>query len=180
MSFIAFVSYHSNKSNISRLQEVSFTIDYNPYETDVATNSLRYFIAEFLGKIIKEHEQNKSLYHFLEKELKQLQNREDKMFIHFNFLVALLNELGLQPHLEDEDPYFDLVEGTSVKLKPKHNDYCDQELFMFFKNSIKSELAPNKRLRVALLNTILRYYSIQLNVDLENLKSKKVFEAVFS
>jgi len=179
LSFIQFVCYSSKKASVSRVKEVSFSDDYNAFETDIATNSLRYFIAEFLSKIIREHEQNNSLYQFLEKELKQLHSRIDKRLIHFNFLVALLNELGLQPHLNEEDPYFDLIEGTSVKVKPKHTDYCERETMLYFKNKISSNMSLNKTSRVKLLNTILRYYSIQLNVDLENLKSKQVFEIVF-
>ena len=180
LCFIDFVCYNSKKSSISRIKEVSFCADYNEFQADVSTNSLRYFIAEFLGKIIKEEEQNHSLYHFLERELKQLQDVKQKGGLHITFLIDLLSELGLQPHLNADDSYFDLIEGTSVNQKPRHQDFYDREVLILFQNAALNRSISAKNERTTLLNALLRYYSIQLNIDLENLKTKQVFEVVFS
>ena len=150
------------------------------FQEDIATNSLRYFIAEFLGKIIKEEEQNYSLYRFLEQELKQLHETKIKNGFHITFLLDLLSELGLQPHLNKQDIYFDLIEGTSVNLKPTHTDFYEREVLELFKYAAENRSIKNKSERTTLLNVLLRYYSIQLNINLENLKTKQVFEVVFS
>jgi len=180
LCFIDFVCYNSKKSSINRLKEVSFCAHYNEFQADISTNSLRYFIAEFLSKIIKEEEQNHSLYLFLEKELKHLQDVKQKSGFHITFLIDLLTELGIQPHLNDYDLYFDLIEGSSVNLKPHHQDFYSQEILQQFQNVALNRTINTKIERTTLLNVLLKYYSIQLNIDVENLKTKQVFEVVFS
>jgi len=180
LCFVDFVCYDSNRSSISRLKEISFCYDYNEFQADIATNSLRYFIAEFLGKIIKEEEQNLSLYSFLERELKELHVVKLKSGFHISFLLDLLTELGLQPHLNNNHFYFDLIEGTSGIVKPTHSDFYEKEILELFNNAAENRSIKSKNERTTLLNVLLRYYSIQLNLDLENLKTKQVFEVVFS
>ena len=180
LSAIYFTCYISNKTSIHRVKELSFNTSITQPTENVSINSLRFFIAEFLFKVVKEEEQNRSLYTFLELKVNLLYKSDtDLSLFHIQFLSDFFEQLGIQPDIDSQKTYFDLQEGCSTNEKPPHDDYY-----------IKSQIEPYSKLisqqkltkteKSALLNFLLRYYNVQLGGTLTNIKSKPILEAVFS
>ena len=73
LSAIEFVCYLSSKSNIHRVKELTYNNSIASSPENVSTNAIRFFLAEVLSKVIKEEEQNFSLYQYVaEKDRKSV------------------------------------------------------------------------------------------------------------
>lgn len=180
LSAVQFVSYLSNKSNISRIKEVSFNKTIVPID-DVVVTSIRFFLSEILGKVIKEEEQNFQLYSFIEQELSRLYNIEtDKAIFPIQFLIDFMEFLGIQPDLNETELYFDYYEGSTTNAKPNHPEFAEQKEFILLNELLTTNKKLNKIERKQVLNLLLHYYNIQLSAGLENLKSKAVLEVVLA
>ena len=179
LSAIQFVCYANNKADIFRIKEVSFSKHINQRQT-IAIDAIRFFLAEFLNKAIKEKEQNFELYSFLKAQLTKLysENSEVATFT-IDFLLDFMNICGIQPDLNPNHLYFNFQEGASSNNKPQHLDYIskhDFELWLYRSTSTKL----NKIDRHNILNQILKYYDNQLHENITNFKSKAVLEIIFN
>lgn len=181
LNAIQFVCYWTPKKEIHRIKDISFNTSINTPKESVSANAIRFFLAEFLCKIIKEQEQNLSLYQFFESRINLL-NKEggDLSSFHLSFLLDLLFLFGIQPDIDPSDSYFDLNEGHSVSVRPIHADYYEANDLGLLKKAFDKKVNFSKKERQRLLNLIINYYNIQLGGGLENLKSKSVLEVIFS
>ncbi|MBL4707574.1 MAG: DNA repair protein RecO [Flavobacteriales bacterium] len=181
LSAICFVCYLSNKSDIHRIKELSYNQQIPQYSENVALSAIRFFLAEFLSKVIKEEEQNIILFSFLETKLSEL-NSIDEITGHFHIkvLIELLEILGIQPLLKEGDKYFDFEEGSSSNSKPLHPNFCDKTDLDLLLYAQKDYSLLNKNNKASLLNILIDFYNIQLGGGFENLKSKSVLEIVFN
>lgn len=179
LSAIQFVCYVSSKSNIHRVKELSYNNQIALSPEDVSINAIRFFIAEFLSKVIKEEEQNFSLYHFIEAKVHELNTKETAPpYFHITFLIELMDILGIQPNVEENALYFDLEEGECCAQKPTHPNFYDQKEIELYTIGALNPRLLKKPERNKLLNMVLNYYSVQLG-GLPNIKSKAVLEVIF-
>ena len=126
LSSISFVCYLSNKSTLHRVKEVQFNNSQKSTNRDIVLTSIRFFLAEFLTKVVKEEEQNVSLYNFIEKEVFLLFSLKENIgSFHITFLSKLCHQIGITPDFSEEGNYFDFYEGSIVHNKPKHEDFCE-------------------------------------------------------
>lgn len=177
---IEFICYFKDKSNVHRVKELSIAKGYNSNSTDIIKSSVSFFIAEFLSKTIKEEEQNTGLFQFFylkSMELNQC-SKVNPMFV-LNFLIELLAHLGIEPHTEDGDIYFDLIGGTYTNTQPSHKNYFLGEEAKLVKELIENGGTLNKQERKTCMNAIIDYYSCQLQQEIK-LKSHEVLEVVFA
>ena len=143
-------------------------------------NAIRFFLAEFLSKVIKEEEQNFSLYDFLELKLEELYSSVDiNPAFHISFLIELMNILGIQPYLEPYHTYLDLEAGEGSSAKPSHPNYLEKLEVDLYLTGIKNVTLLRKKERSTLLNALLNYYNSQLGGTL-SIKSKAVLEVIFN
>lgn len=165
--------YRSKEISLSQLQSFSFE--------NIATNSLRFFLAEFLSKTIQEEEENRELYSFLEYSMEELYRSDtvDSSF-HLRFLINYFSFLGIQPQLNSDDCFFDFLEGSSTQQKPLHEQYCEQEDYLLFFQANRGKFSLNKSQRSILLSAIINYYNAQIGGGLEKMKSRDVLEELFS
>jgi DNA repair protein RecO (recombination protein O) len=181
LSAIQFVCYTSNRSTIHRIKELSFNNCIPQPSENIALNAIRFFLAEFLCQVIKEEEQNTTLYSFLEKKLIELNSELDHIsHSHIRFLIELLNILGIQPLLDDSHLFLDFEEGSTTNRKPSHPHFCDQNELALLLTAQKNCALLSKTNRSVLLNILISYYNVQLGGGFENLKSKAVLEVVFN
>ena len=181
LSAIHFVCTISNKSNIHRLKEVSFDGKVPPLSEDVAINALRFFLAEFLSKVIKEEAENPDLYQFIEQKLIALSlNKVEPGTFHVQFLIELFDFLGIQPNLDSKHSYFDWLEGSSCDQKPMHSEYSEESTYRLLLRAYSPDANFTKKEKSQLLSLLINYYNIQLGGGLDQLKSRPVLELVFS
>ena len=109
LSAIQFVCYISSKSNIHRVKELTYNNQIAPSPENISVNAIRFFLAEFLSKVIKEEEQNFDLYQYIEQKLHILNlGASVSPTFHISFLIELMDILGIQPFIKKEDNYFDM------------------------------------------------------------------------
>lgn len=179
LSAIQFVYYVSSKSNIHRVKELSYNNKIALPSDDISINAIRFFVAEFLSKVIKEEEQNFSLYHYIEAKVQELNSQKSAPpYFHISFLIELMDILGIQPNLEEGALYFDLEEGECCAQKPTHPNFYDQKEIELYTIGELNPWQLKKTERNKLLNMVLNYYSVQLG-GLPNIKSKAVLEVIF-
>lgn len=180
LSWLEFLYYNSNKKTIYRIKEVNFKDSNQAITQNVTTTSLCFFIAEVLQQIIKEEEENKMLYGFIQNQFQKLQLKETvKQNFHLQFLVDILPYLGIAPNLKSGKGYFDLLEGCSSNELPAHNNYIEGEKQSLFQSLLQKEDFPDKKERKLALKLLFTYVDLQLNSRLLKLKSVPVLEAVF-
>jgi DNA repair protein RecO (recombination protein O) len=181
LSAIQFVCYVSNKSSIYRVKEISFNSDVNCTSENAAVNALRFFLAELLSKVIREEEQNFTLYQFVESKISDLSNEKSELSnFHIYFLIELFNHIGIQPELKVEHSYFDMQEGSTSPTKPQHTDFYEGIQLKLLIKAFSKEGSLSKAERSSVLNLLINYCNIQLGGGLENLKSKAVLEVIFN
>ena len=178
------VNYRENRSlqSISDVKPLTF---YQTIHINVAKGAIVMFLAEVLSGILKEEEQNQTLFSYIKTTLQWLDTNDDFSNFHLLFLLNLTKQLGFYPDVKNSNlDYFNLEEG---KFQPKKtNNYCitgdklislKQLLGINFDtlNTIKI----NSKKRQEFLNMILLYFELHLG-SLKKPKSLQVLNQVFS
>lgn len=180
LSQLNIVIYYSDKKNIHQLKEVSFSRKSSLNENNIPVNSLKFFLAEVLSKIIGEEETNQGLFNFIYESIDKLNESEKELAsFHLTFLYELSSFLGIKPNLDGLGKYFDLREAQVVTNTPLHSDFVDEQILTTVKDYFCKGKKINKRERKLTLDFLLSFYQIHLG-GLEKIKSREVMEVVFS
>jgi len=165
--------------------QIAFPITEIPYHP--AKSAIALFLTEVLFRGIREHEQNTSLYQFLENSIRILDLCESGYAnFHIVFLIKLTAYIGFYPNDEfaTEKRYFDMLNGVFVVTQPLHNHYLNKqnsEIFAMllrinYENMVKFNF--NKHERGQIIELILEYYSLHLNT-FSSIKSLDVLKMLF-
>jgi len=176
------VELHLKKKSSTSLyfgQKVSLRQNLIFDTSSITENSIRFFIAELLQKVIKEEEQNDALFSLLEQSAFDLIKKDTKGLFTIKFINKLLEILGIAPSMNLAFGFFDLKEGEFVSNNPLHPNHLNKTNSLLLANWLKGIPPKTKQERRALLNCMLVYLDVQLDAEVSNLKSKKVLEALF-
>ena len=118
------------------------------------------FLAEVLGKCLKEESANAGLFSFLETSLIHFDQKEFDSSFHLHFLVDLSDFLGFCPEENYKNwPFFDLIEGSFL---PQHQliNIIQEPLITEFAQLLSGQaIAHNKK---DLLDVLLDYYALHI------------------
>jgi DNA repair protein RecO (recombination protein O) len=117
MSWVDMVVYFKNQQHLNRVKETRPLFHYRNIPFDIKKRSLGLFMVEIIQKSIKETEHNSSMFHFIEKSFRLLDETEKPIRnFHIGFLLHLSGYLGFRPHGNwgPEKPYLDLLNGYFV------------------------------------------------------------------
>ncbi len=162
------VAHHRNKGTLERIGEAKVQYHYQSLHTHVTKNAMTLFLAEVLGNSVREEEENRPLFQFLEASLQWLDTHTEISNFHIYFMLALTKYLGFYPDTEHiEAPYFDLVEGDFVE-NPSLNPMLEKEELNYFKAFLGTNfdaihtIKMNKAGRQAILKSLLLYFELHL------------------
>lgn len=162
------VAHHRNKGTLERIGEAKVQYHYQSLHTHVTKNAMTLFLAEVLGNSVREEEENRPLFQFLEASLQWLDTHTEISNFHIYFMLALTKYLGFYPDTEHiEAPYFDLVEGDFVE-NPSLNPILEKEELNYFKAFLGTNfdaihtIKMNKAGRQAILKSLLLYFELHL------------------
>ncbi len=155
--------------------------------SDPVKNAMTFFLAEFLDKVIQEHEANPTLFTYIKDSIALFDLIEEgKANFHLLFLVRLAPLLGFQ--LDDThystSACFDLMEGRYVEALTDHAFCLLAEdatlLHSLLQTSFSSlhELKLHHTQRNRLLEILLAFYRLHL-VDFPKINSLEVLQALF-
>ena len=185
LNFIS-VNYSLSKPDrLSYIKEVKPVFIYKSLHFSIEKSTVIIFLSEILNSVFKEEgEKNQNLFNFLDKSLSWYDTQENCNNFHIKFLIELTRHIGFYPNIRNqEDKFFNLESGTSSTTKPisKCIDFNDYELFkqlLGMKFEDLNYVAINKDSRLRLLNHIIDYYSLHLQM-FKSPKSIDVFSEIF-
>lgn len=180
LSQLKIAIYYKQKQNLHRLKEVDYSDKNQNIEENVVINSLKFFIAEILSKLIGEEESNESLYLFINEQITTLnQLKKNIRYFHLDFLHELSAYLGIKPNFCETGSYFDLREAQVVNQAPIHSDYIDGDKLAILKSYFCNGKKVSKEEISQILDILLAFYNIHMG-GLDKIKSREVMEVVFS
>ena len=178
------VNYRESRS-LQAIKEVKMLAIYDDIYTNITKAAIVMFIAEVLSGILKEEEENISLFKYLENTFLLLDKSENVSNFHLLFLINLTKFLGFYPELNYSNfKFFNLEEG---KFQPnKCSKYCisdktldDLKQFLGTNFDELNKVVISSERRRELLNVILLYFELHLG-NLKKPKSVQVLNQVFA
>ena len=153
--------YHKEKSGLQRIKECKIDYQYQEAPFHIYKSSVLLFLAEVLGKCLKEETANAELFHFLEQSLIRFDQKDFDSAFHLHFLVGLSDFLGFCPEENHNNwPFFDLTEGCFCAIRPTHQHFIQEPLITTFAQLLSGQaIAHNKK---DLLGVLLDYYALHI------------------
>ena len=171
--------------SLQYIKELKLAYHYHSVHTNVVKSTIALFLSEILSNILKEEEENKELFQFLETSFVWFDQSDTEASFHLMFLIELSKYLGFYPNLQflDSD-YFNLESG---RFQNKDSGiYCvTGEKLIFLKTLLGIKFDANKKLNITnnqkreLLDMILIYFNLHLD-GFKKPKSVEVLNQVFS
>ncbi|MCL4115237.1 UNVERIFIED_CONTAM: hypothetical protein GTU68_027275 [Idotea baltica] len=185
LTLLKIVANHNNKGTLNAIKEVQVSIPYKTVYKDIVKQSVVLFLSEVLSYAIKEEEENKALFEYLETSLVWLDVHDKIANFHLLFLLNLTRFLGFYPDLSEKEKLgFNLIEGNFTNYNTHKNTISGNEFYQFKKllginfDSIEN-VSFSKQERQTVLKIIIRYFELHLD-GFRNPKSLQILEAVFS
>jgi DNA repair protein RecO (recombination protein O) len=175
---------HNNKGSLNSIKEVTVCCFYNSIYTDIKKQTIALFLAEMVYHSIKEEEQNKALYQYLEASFLWLDTHHQIANFHLLFLLNLTKFLGFYPEINlINAPYFDLLGGNFTIVK-NSNTVWGENLKQFKKLlginfDVLHQVDFSAANRQAILSILVQYFELHLS-GFKKPKSLNVLKAIFS
>lgn len=180
--------YHKNGRNMQRLKSARLAVPFAQLPFDIGKSAQAIFLSEILMKCLKEEEANSDLFDFLFHAscLLDLADEGENNFL-ISFLYRLTRFLGVAPQSPPDGPYrfFDLISASFKQNEPVHHRFmdaeCTQKFAELFRNDFSDlkNLSYNNRIRRELLDYLIEYYKIHLDLS-GDFKSLAVLKEVLS
>lgn len=171
--------------NLGFIKEVKSERLYNSLHSDIQKTSIIIFLSEILNSVFKEETLvNKDLFDFILNTLSWYDHEESCNNFHIKFLLELSKFIGFYPNINNvKDSFFDLELGSTTETKPigVNISGSDLKLFKEFLGTKFEDLklmSLNNESRVRILNYIIDYYSLHLQM-FKTPKSINVFNEIF-
>ena len=180
--------YYKQTREMQSLKE--FSVSFTPYNiySNIKKSCVAIFLGEILTSVLKEESPHEEMFDFIEESIIYFEQcKEGFANFHIAFLAGLSSFLGFEPgqRLEEENAFFDMVNGIFVPIPPVHGNYANEEisdiLADFFVASYDSidKISLTGKMRNDVLETIVKFYSLHLP-GLKKIKSLDVLKVVFS
>ncbi len=179
------VANHNNKGALNSIKEASVAYHYTNIYQDIKKQTIVLFLSEMLSSIIKEKEQNKALFSYLETAFVWLDTNKHTSNFHLLFLLNLTKFIGFYPEIpKKKDTYFELLNGRFSESKPLQSHCQGNTVFQFKKlfgiSFDALEAVQFSALdRQEILHVLIQYLELHLP-ELRKPKSLAVLKTIFS
>jgi DNA repair protein RecO (recombination protein O) len=188
LSLVEMSVYQKENKSLQSLKSIKLDVPFQTIPFNIYKSSIAFFLAEVLGKLIKEEEANKELFDYIYHSI-EFYDISDKITHNFHllFLFQLTKYFGIFPQecLNKEAIFFDLNEGVFKVLKPQHVYFSQKEeteiikQMLLFNFNDEDNFEITNVMRKNILATVLEYYSLH-SYNLKHLKTREVLSEVFS
>lgn len=182
--------YYNEQKNLQRIREARWHYLYKQIFFNISKNTVALFITELLQKVIRQPEQNPSLYNFIEDAYMHLDNADARITAGYPLFFALHLTSFLGFHINDDygpdKPLFDLREGEFIKEPPLHPYYIDRDtsagISALLKIRLPEELHQiqlSGEKRRSLLEYIIQFYRLHVQ-DFGSMKSLPILREILA
>lgn len=173
--------------SLNRIKSVSLSCPFSSIPFDNNKTTIAFFLAEFMLHSLREENENKELFDYVQSSILWLDNCENNFSnFHLTFLMHLSRFLGFYPNISDyhEGDYFDLQNSCFTKMKsvvfiqylePEEATQINTLMRMNYNNMHLFKLSRAQRNRC--IEVILFYYRIHLP-EFPELKSLQVLREI--
>jgi len=180
--------YYKASREMQTLKE--FSVSFTPYDiySNIKKSCVAIFLGEVLTSVLKEESPHEEMFDFIEESIAYFDGcKEGFANFHIAFLVGLSSFLGFEPapRLENENAFFDMVNGIFVPIPPVHGNYANEEItnilaeFFVASYDSASTISLTGKIRNDVLEALVRFYSLHLP-GLRKIRSLDVLKEVFS
>ena len=153
--------------------------------SNIKKNTIALFLSEVLTKVISEEgAPNKSLFHFIEKNIIHLETKGFSPLFHIKFMLELTNHLGFYPNQSNmKEDFFDLENGCFCMSSPSQyvigGDLVIALKKLLGTNFVELEkIAISNTLRSKVLSILIDYFNIHLQ-GFGKIKSVNILHEIF-
>lgn len=179
------VANHKDKGTLESMREAKILHPYRTLHSNILKSTVVLFLAEMLRNAVREEEENKQLYHFLQESLNWFDSNEQIANFHLLFLIKLTRYLGFYPDDSDmEHEVFNLLDGTFQAVET--NSYCISnenldllKLLLGTNFDALGDIRLNQNSRAKFLIMLLEYYELHLQ-GFKKPKSLSVLNEIFN
>lgn len=179
------VANHKDKGTLESIREAKILYPYRTLHSNVLKSTVVLFLAEVLRNAVKEEEENKPLYRYLENTFTWFDENDQIANFHLLFLLNLTRYLGFYPDVSDmEQDVFNLLDGTFQAVET--NAYCITnenldllKLLLGTDFDALSTVKLNQNSRAKFLIMLLEYYELHLQ-GFKKPKSLAVLNEIFN
>ena len=189
LTILDLVVYYKSNANLQRIKEISCPEPFRLIPWDVPRASIALFVAEVLLKTIREQESNESLFDYLTRSIRWLDQEQERISsFHLLFLVQLSRHLGFYPrenYLQGSRDCFNMQEGIFEKEMGDEKLFLNKELSHHLQQLQNSDYPGLSHLSIpaatrrALLYKLIDYYRLHM-AGMTSLNSHRVMETVLS
>ena len=171
--------------SLQNIKEVKFDYLFKTLHTHILKSAIVMFLSEVLSSVLKEEEQNKPLYEYIEHTLQLLDQEIEFSNFHLLFLLNLTKYLGFYPDNENLDKaYFNLSNGLFESKKDEFYSISGENLSILkqllgINFDVLNAIKLNSKQRQSFLNIVLLYFELHLG-DFKKPKSLQIFNQVFN
>ena len=185
LSLVLIEEIYKPNQSLQSIKEIKLDYLYKTLHTDILKTAIVMFLSETLSSVLKEEEQNESLFNYIENTLKWLDYQTEFSNFHLLFLLNLSKYLGFYPDTTHiELPLFNLQEGQ-FEMKSSNKYTVSGENLILLKKLLGTtfdalpSIKINAKQRQSFLSMILLYFELHLG-SFRTPKSLQVFNQVFS
>jgi DNA repair protein RecO (recombination protein O) len=182
------VVYHNELKQLNRIKEFRWSYLYQHIFSDVPKNAVALFMIELLTKCLKQPEANPELFNFCEDAFMHLDESSGAVMANFPLFFALhlpaFFGFRISDHYSEENPIFDMQEGTFVSERPDHFHFLEgkqaevtSELLKIMQPEELEQIKLNHDFRRQLLFAYEIYYALHIQ-DFGTMKTLPVLKEV--
>ena len=185
LSLVLIEEIYKPNQTLQSIKEIKLDYLYKTLHTDILKTSIVMFLSETLASVLKEEEQNESLFNYIENTLKWLDYQTEFSNFHLLFLLNLTKYLGFYPDDQNKSSnYFNLSNGLFESNKDEYFSITGENLTILRQlldtdfESVNT-IRLNSKQRQSFLNMLLLYFELHLG-DFKKPKSLQIFNQVFN
>lgn len=185
ISLLELETSQRDSRSLQYIKDIKLGFIYQSIHINLIKSSMAMFVSELLSIILKEEEENKELYEFLETSFIWFDQTDTDTNFHLMFMIELSKYLGFYPNLKNQNyHYFNLELG--VFQNNEAGSYCiSGEKLIHFKTLLGIKFDTSKAFQIAnskkqdLLEVLLTYFKLHLH-GFRNPKSVNILHQVFN
>jgi DNA repair protein RecO (recombination protein O) len=172
LSLLDLVVYYNKKKEIQRIAEIKFSEHLGSVQENIRKIAISLFITEFLGRALREDQENPEIFHFIKRSVLFLdQSTEHYESFHVEFLIKLSSFMGIMPQRAED--FLHDINSRWLQI-PKKIALLQSVLTAGYGETP----AMGHQSRNDLLDAVLQYYHVHLGLSLQ-WKSLQVLREVF-
>ena len=188
MFLLDFEGMEMSHSDLHKMKDITMSVKlssivYNPVKSTIAL-----FMAEVIYKLVREQDQNISLFEFINDSVTALENMEEGIAnFHLWFLLRLTAFLGFYPSTDFyvENSFFDVKSGVFVMDQPSHMLFIDRNESRILYNISKCDISSLKNIKLSrgernlFLNSLLVFIGYHFD-SINSVNSLEILKEVFA